>query len=67
MIILTSINGKKFCLNNELIYKIEEAPDTIITLVDGKILRVIEDTDKIVEKIVEYKRKIYSNLFGGSI
>lgn len=67
MIILTSINGKEFCLNNELIYKIEEAPDTIITLVDGKILRVIEDTDKIVEKIVEYKRKIYSNLFGGSI
>ena len=36
MITLTSISGKEFCLNSELIYKIEEAPDTIITLTDGK-------------------------------
>ncbi len=67
MIILTSISGKEFCLNDDLIYKIEEAPDTIITLVDGKIIRVSDKTEEIIEKIIEYKRQIYTNLPGGSI
>ena len=67
MIILTSINGQKFCLNSDLIYKIEEAPDTIITLTDGKVLRVVDETDKIVEKIIEYKRKIFYELPGVSL
>lgn len=65
MIILTSINGQDFCLNNELIYKIEEAPDTIITLTDGKILRVGNKTEDIIQKIIDYKRSIYSSLTGG--
>lgn len=65
MIVLTSINGKEFCLNSELIYKIEQAPDTIITLTDGKILRVMDKTDDIVEKIVDYKRRIYRGTTGG--
>ena len=65
MIVLTTINGKEFCLNSELIYKIEQAPDTIITLTDGKILRVIDKTDDIVEKIVDYKRRIYRDTTGG--
>ena len=65
MIVLTSINGKEFCLNSELLYKIEQAPDTIITLIDGKILRVVDKTDDIVQKIVDYKRRIYSGTIGG--
>lgn len=67
MIILTTINGNRICLNDDLIYKIEEAPDTIITLTDGKILRVANKTEEIIEKIIEYKRRIYTNLPGGSI
>lgn len=62
MIILTSINGKDFCLNSELIFKIESAPDTIITLTDGKILRVVNKTEEIIEKIIEYKRQVYLNV-----
>lgn len=62
MITLKSIKGKDFCLNSELIYKIEEAPDTIITLVDGKVIRVANSTDDIVQKIISYKRKIFSDL-----
>lgn len=67
MIILTSINGQEFCLNDELIYKIEEAPDTIITLTDGKILRVGNNTEDIIQKIIDYKRKIYSDNPGGNL
>lgn len=65
MIILTSISGKEFCLNSELIYKIEEAPDTIITLTDGKTLRVNDKTEEIIDKIVNYKRRIFINLLEG--
>lgn len=65
MIILTSISGKEFCLNSELIYKIEEVPDTVITLTDGKTLRVNDKTEEIIDKIVNYKRRIFINLLEG--
>lgn len=60
MIMLTSIKGEKFCLNSDLIYKVTEAPDTIITLVDGKVLRVEEKCDEIRRRIVEFRREIYA-------
>lgn len=66
MIILKAINGREFCLNSELIYKIEEAADTIITLTDGKILRVSDNTDEIIQMIIEFKRKIYLDFAGGN-
>lgn len=59
MIALTSVSGKGFYLNCDLIYKMEHTFDTIITLVDGKTIRVSESEEEIVEKIVAYKRKIY--------
>lgn len=65
MIILKDITGREFCLNDELIYKIEEAPDTIITLIDGKVLRVSNNTEEIIQMIIEYKRKIHLDFAGG--
>lgn len=65
MIILKSINGREFCLNSELIYKIEEAPDTIITLTDGKVLRVGSNTEEIIQMIVDFKRRIHLEGAGG--
>lgn len=65
MIILTSINGKDFCLNSELIYKIVESPDTIVTLVDGRVLRVSNTMEDIIEKTIEYKRRIHLGPLGG--
>ena len=64
MITLTSISGRSFCLNSDLIYKIEEAPDTIITLIDGKTIRVVNGTEEIINKIIEFKRKIFVGLPG---
>lgn len=62
MIILTSINKNNFCLNSDLIYRIDETHDTIITLVDGKTLRVIDKTEDIIDKIIKFKRDIFINL-----
>jgi flagellar protein FlbD len=66
MIEITSINGDSFVLNCDLIYKIEEHPDTIITLVDGKTIRVRETAAEITEHIIDFKRRIYTVFLGES-
>ncbi|MGL4338002.1 MAG: flagellar FlbD family protein [Turicibacter sp.] len=59
MIKLQKLNHVVFYLNVDLIERIEEAGDTLITLVDGKLLRVIDKPDVIVERIKAYKKEIY--------
>lgn len=66
MIMLNSISGKEFCLNSDLIYKMEEKSDTIITLVDGKTIRVSNEIGDIIDRIVEYKRRIHTNFLEGN-
>lgn len=65
MIALTDVSGRKFYLNCELIYRIDRSFDTIITLTDGKTLRVTEKETEIVEKVISYKRKIHSGFSEG--
>ena len=64
MIEITSLNGDKIILNSALIYKVEEFSDTIITLLDGKTLRVSENSQEIVDKIVFFKRRIFNDTLG---
>lgn len=58
MIRLTGINNKEFVLNAEQIEKLEEVPESVITMMNGNKYIVIESLDEIVEKVIEYKRKI---------
>lgn len=62
MIELTKLNGFKFVLNGELIESLEETPDTIISTTTGKKIVVAEKVEEVVEKVVEYKRKIFCNI-----
>lgn len=62
MIKLISINGSQICLNSDLIYKIEELPDTVITLINGKTIRVIDSMNDIIQKVVDFKRKIHQGV-----
>ncbi|MDU4959901.1 MAG: flagellar FlbD family protein [Sporomusaceae bacterium] len=48
----------EFILNAELIETIEETPDTVITLTNGKKLIVDEPMDGIVRKVMEYRRAL---------
>ncbi|MDD4726408.1 MAG: flagellar FlbD family protein [Tissierellia bacterium] len=34
-------------------------PDTVITLIDGKTIRVNNSGDDIIQKVIEFKKKIY--------
>lgn len=58
MITVTRLNGQKFVLNAELIRTIEESPDTIITLISGEHLVVLERSREIVSRVIEYERHL---------
>ena len=45
-------------MNSELIKFIEETPDTVITLVNNEKIVVSESTAEIVDRIVEYGRRV---------
>ena len=51
MILLARINGEAFALNPDLIERVEETPDTHITLVDGKHLMVTESLNDVIDAI----------------
>lgn len=61
MIQLHDVSGKEFYLNCELIYRVDDQYDTIITLVDLKKLMVQESPEEVVERVKEYKREIHEN------
>jgi len=59
MVRLTRLNHLPIVLNSDLIEHIEETPDTVITLTTGQILRVRESADQVVERVVEFRRRIH--------
>lgn len=59
MVRLTRLNHAPLVLNSDLIEHIDSTPDTVITLTTGQILRVRETADQVVERIVEFRRKIH--------
>jgi len=61
MIDLTGMNNKEFVLNADHIEKMEEVPETLITLTNGKKYIVLESIDEVKEEIVRYKRRIFTN------
>jgi flagellar protein FlbD len=59
MIRLTRLNQAQMVLNSDLIEHIDVTPDTVITLTNGQILRVRESADEVVERIVEFRRRVF--------
>ncbi|MDD5794311.1 flagellar FlbD family protein [Clostridium sp. HCP1S3_B4] len=60
MIDLTAMNNKPFTLNADHIEKIEEVPETLITLTNGKKYIVLESIDEVKDKVLRYKNKIFT-------
>ena len=61
MIELTRLNGLPFILNCDHIESIEENPDTVITLTNGKKIIVKERRQDVKNLVISYKRDIYVN------
>jgi flagellar protein FlbD len=64
MIKITRLNGTSFILNCELIETVEDTPDTIISIINGKKFVVKETIDEVIEKMIEYKKRLsfFSNM-----
>jgi flagellar protein FlbD len=58
MIKLTRLNQSEFYLNPDLIKAIEQTPDTIITLINDDHILVREQTEEIIERIVDFRVRI---------
>lgn len=63
MIKLTGRDNVEFVLNAEHIEKIDEFQGSLITLVNGKKYIVLESSEEIMKKVVEYKHKIFKMEF----
>jgi flagellar protein FlbD len=62
MIQLTRLNNQPLVINSDLIKLIEYAPDTVITLVNGEKIVVRESGEEILDRIVEFRRRVLSGL-----
>ncbi|WGS65240.1 flagellar FlbD family protein [Marinitoga aeolica] len=60
MIRVTNLGGKEFFINPDMIEKMEERPDTTIILNNGHIYVVKESVEEIIQRIIEFKSKIFS-------
>lgn len=55
---LNRFMGQSFILNADLIEVVEETPNTVVTLVNGKKYVVEETLSEVVDKVESYKHKI---------
>ena len=55
MIQLTRLNNARLALNSDLIKYVEEAPDTVITLLNGEKLVVRETTGQVIERVLQFR------------
>jgi flagellar protein FlbD len=62
MIQLTRLNNHPLMVNSDLIKFVEQAPDTVLTLVSGEKLIVLETTNQVLQRIVEFRRSILCQL-----
>lgn len=62
MIKLTKLNGDPFVLNCDHIVTIDIIPDSKITLANKEFFIVKEDVDEIIDKIIDYNRRIHQRV-----
>lgn len=58
MVPLTRLTGMPFALNPDLIERVDETPDTVITLVDGTKYLVRESLADVVAAIMDYRARL---------
>jgi len=61
MIRLTRINHVPLVLNADLIEHVETTPDTVISMTNGQKFVVLESTDDVIRKVIEFRREILRN------
>lgn len=58
MILLTKLNQTPFTINAVYIERVEATPDTVVTLVSGKRIHVLESVAHVTAKVTAYYQQI---------
>jgi flagellar protein FlbD len=58
MIRVTRLNGIEYYINPHQIESIESKPDTTLFMLSGKIAVVREKPEAVIDKIVDYRKRI---------
>jgi flagellar protein FlbD len=58
MIELTRLNGSRLSINCDLIKHAESAPDTVLTLITGEKLVVLEPRSEVTRRTLDYRASI---------
>ncbi|MGA7884759.1 MAG: flagellar FlbD family protein [Acidobacteriaceae bacterium] len=59
MIQLTRLNGNPLVVNSDLIKYAEASPDTVLTLVNGEKIVVLESCAEVVRRTAEYRAQVF--------
>jgi flagellar protein FlbD len=58
VIVVTRLNGPQFGVNPDLLQRIDSAPDTILTLIDGTKYIVEESMSEVIELVNEHRSQL---------
>ena len=59
MVNVHRINNEVLMINCDLIEYIEETPNTVVSMISGRKIVVIETCEEIRNKVIDYKRRIF--------
>ena len=62
MIQLTRLNNHSLVVNSDLIKFVEQAPDTVITLVGGDKIVVLESAQDVLERVAQFRRSVLEGI-----
>lgn len=62
MIHLTRLHNKPLIVNSDLIKFVEQSPDTLITLITGEKIVVLEKPDEVLARVIEFRRLVLQGL-----
>jgi len=62
MIVVTRLDGSEAVVNDDQVLMVEETPDTVLTFMNGHRLVVKERAAELVDRAVQFRRRIYGGL-----
>jgi flagellar protein FlbD len=62
MIHLTRLNNKPLMINSDLIKFVEQSPDTLVTLLTGEKIVVLEKPSDVLARVIEFRRSVLQAL-----
>jgi flagellar protein FlbD len=62
MIQLTRLNNKALMVNSDLIKFVEQSPDTLVTLITGEKIVVLERSEQVLARIIDFRRAVLQGL-----